>query len=80
MGAISSYTFYLYRIMKKYIIAWCSLAKHGIQFSFANAVKNHIKVPIPYGFVGRKVEPREESKDAAYRELEEETGITQRQI
>lgn len=33
-----------------------------------------------YNFVGGKVEPGEESDRAAYRELQEETGITRRQI
>ena len=33
-----------------------------------------------YNFVGGKVEPGEDSEAAAYRELEEETGITRRQI
>ena len=33
-----------------------------------------------YNFVGGKVEPGEKSVEAAYRELEEETGITRRQI
>lgn len=33
-----------------------------------------------YNFVGGKVEPGEESEAAAYRELEEETGITKQQI
>lgn len=33
-----------------------------------------------YNFVGGKVESGEESKEAAYRELQEETGITRRQI
>jgi len=33
-----------------------------------------------YNFVGGKVEPGEESEAAAYRELEEETGLTRRQI
>ena len=33
-----------------------------------------------YNFVGGKVEFGEESKEAAYRELQEETGITRRQI
>lgn len=33
-----------------------------------------------YNFVGGKVEPGEKSVAAAYRELEEETGITRRQI
>jgi len=33
-----------------------------------------------YNFVGGKVEPGEESETAAYRELQEETGITRRQI
>ena len=33
-----------------------------------------------YNFVGGKVEHGEDSEDAAYRELEEETGITRRQI
>ncbi len=33
-----------------------------------------------YNFVGGKVEPGETSEHAAYRELEEETGITGRQI
>ena len=33
-----------------------------------------------YNFVGGKVEPGEESDAAAYRELEEETGITRQQI
>lgn len=33
-----------------------------------------------YNFVGGKVEPGEESETAAYRELEEETGITKHQI
>ena len=31
-------------------------------------------------FVGGKVEPEEESEHAAYRELQEETGITRKQI
>lgn len=33
-----------------------------------------------YNFVGGKVEPGEESDEAAYRELQEETGITRQQI
>ena len=33
-----------------------------------------------YNFVGGKVEPGEGSEEAAYRELQEETGITRRQI
>ena len=33
-----------------------------------------------YNFVGGKVEPGEESESAAYRELQEETGKTRRQI
>ena len=33
-----------------------------------------------YNFVGGKVEPGEDSEAAAYRELEEETGITRRQL
>ena len=33
-----------------------------------------------YNFVGGKVEPGEESESAAYRELQEETGITEQQI
>ena len=33
-----------------------------------------------YNFVGGKVEPGEESDKAAYRELQEETGITRKQI
>lgn len=33
-----------------------------------------------YNFVGGKVEPGEESRVAAYRELEEETGLTRRNI
>ena len=33
-----------------------------------------------YNFVGGKVEPGEDSEAAAYRELQEETGITRRQI
>ena len=33
-----------------------------------------------YNFVGGKVEFGEESEEAAYRELQEETGITRRQI
>ena len=33
-----------------------------------------------YNFVGGKVEPGEESAAAAYRELEEETGITGKEI
>ena len=33
-----------------------------------------------YNLVGGKVEPGEKSVEAAYRELEEETGITRRQI
>ena len=33
-----------------------------------------------YNFVGGKVEPGEESEEAAYRELQEETGITRQQI
>lgn len=33
-----------------------------------------------YNFVGGKVEPGERSEEAAYRELQEETGITRRQI
>ena len=33
-----------------------------------------------YNFVGGKVEPAEESETAAYRELQEETGITRQQI
>ena len=33
-----------------------------------------------FNFVGGKVEPGEDSEAAAYRELEEETGITRRQI
>lgn len=33
-----------------------------------------------YNLVGGKVEPGERSEDAAYRELQEETGITRRQV
>lgn len=33
-----------------------------------------------YNFVGGKVEPGEKSEEAAYRELEEETGISRQQI
>ncbi len=33
-----------------------------------------------YNFVGGKVEPGEDSEHAAYRELQEETGITRKQI
>ena len=33
-----------------------------------------------YNFVGGKVEPGEDSEKAAYRELQEETGITRKQI
>ena len=33
-----------------------------------------------FNFVGGKVDPGEESEQAAYRELQEETGITRKQI
>ena len=67
-----------YRIMEKVYNCIVIFNKTRDAVLFCKRMKEPYKGL--YNFVGGKVEPGEESEDAAYRELEEETGITRRQI
>lgn len=67
-----------YRIMEKVYNCIVIFNKTRDAVLFCKRMKEPYKGL--YNFVGGKVEPGEDSEDAAYRELEEETGITRRQI
>ena len=67
-----------YRIMEKVYNCIVIFNKTRDAVLFCKRMKEPYKGL--YNFVGGKVEPGEDSEDAAYRELEEETGITRRPI